>query len=260
MAPIIPEKETQAIKEKLAEDLKKSVRLTLFVEPEATLAVPGRPPTLNKETKQLVEEIVALSDKISLTAIDPAQETDVSQQFGVDKVPAIVLDADSNHNMRFFGFPGGFEFATFLQSMIMASQGKSGLSLDAKLALAKIDRDIQVQVFTTPTCPHCPTVAAMAMAMALENPYIKAEVIESTEFPHLVAKYQISGVPTVILSDTFMFVGAEPEESFVDAVMQTYNKLRSSVLEIPTSGKLQMPGQKKNEPPTGGSSSLIIAR
>ena len=151
MAAIIPEKDSELIKAKLAEELKNPVKLTVFVEPEATLAVPGRPPTLNKETQQLVEEIASLSNKLSVTAVDPAQQPKVAEEYGIDKVPAIVIDSDSKHNMRFYGFPGGFEFANLLQCIIMASQKKTGLSSQTKLALAKIDRDIQVQVFTTPT-------------------------------------------------------------------------------------------------------------
>lgn len=269
MANLISEKDVEVIKALFDEEMKGPVKISVFAEPAATLPVPGRPPTYNKECQQLMEELSALSDKITLEVIDPGQQADVAEKFGIDKTPAVVIDSPANnHNLRFYGLPGGREFPNLLQGIVMASQGKSGLTANTKLALAKIDKDIHVQVFTTPTCPYCPPLASMALAMAQENPHIKAEIVEITEFPHVAAKYQIQGVPTVVLSDVLMFVGAVPEENFVDAVNQAYNKVRApSGLEIPkTSSGLELPGQQqtqnKKKPPesSGGGSGLIIAR
>lgn len=266
MTTLIPEKDVEIIKALFTEELKNPVKLSIFVEPAATLSVPGRPPTFNKECKQLMEELASFSDKITLEVIDPGQQADIAEKFGVDKTPAVVIDSvANNHNVRFYGLPGGREFPNLLQGIVMASQGKSGLAANTKLALAKIDKDIQVQVFTTPTCPYCPPLASMAIAMAQENPHIKAEIVEISEFPHVATKYQIQGVPTVILSDVLMFVGAVPEENFIDAINQAYDKLRAPSLEIPKSGiGLELPGQqqhpKRKPPETGGSSGLIIAR
>ncbi len=269
MANLISEKDVEVIKALFEEEMKGPVKISVFAEPAATLSMPGRPPTYNKECQQLMEELSALSDKITLEVIDPGQQADIAEKFGIDKTPAVVIDSPAgNHNLRFYGLPGGREFPNLLQGIVMASQGKSGLAANTKLALTKIDKDIQIQVFTTPTCPYCPPLASMALAMAQENPHIKAEIVEITEFPHVAAKYQIQGVPTVILSDVLMFVGAVPEENFVDAINQAYDKLRSPSLEIPraSSSGLELPGQQtpaKRKPPetTGGNSSgLIIAR
>ena len=262
MATLIPEKDVEVIKALFTEELKNPVKISVFVEPAATLSMPGRPPTYNKECKQLMEELASLSDKITLDVIDPGQQADIAEKFGIDKTPAVVIDsAANNHNIRFYGLPGGREFPNLLQGIVMASQGKSGLAANTKLALTKIDKDIQVQVFTTPTCPYCPPLASMAIAMAQENSHVKAEIVEITEFPHVASKYQIQGVPTVILSDVLMFVGAVPEENFIDAINQAYDKVRAPSLEIPraSSSGLEIPGQqaKKKPPQTSGGSGLI---
>ena len=60
----------------------------------------------------------------------------------------------------------------------------------------------------------------LAHQFAIESEHIRADMVEVTEFPHLIQKYQVMGVPrTVINEDTFL-EGAVPESVFLDAVLQ----------------------------------------
>lgn len=45
-------------------------------------------------------------------------------------------------------------------------------------------------------------------------------MVEVSEFPHLVQKYQVSGVPKTIINETASVVGHVPEEDLLDAVLQ----------------------------------------
>lgn len=51
--------------------------------------------------------------------------------------------------------------------------------------------------------------------MALENPKISASVVDATEFPDLVRRYRINGVPKTVVNDRVEILGAQPEEIFV---------------------------------------------
>jgi len=64
--------------------------------------------------------------------------------------------------------------------------------------------------------------------MALANPKIKADVIEATEFPHLVQRYNIRGVPKVVINDRVEFEGAVPEPTFLEQVTKAIEKGRPS--------------------------------
>lgn len=59
--------------------------------------------------------------------------------------------------------------------------------------------------------------------MAMENDLIRADMIEATEFPHLVTKYQVRGVPLTVVNETVFIEGARPEPLFVDAVLSALN-------------------------------------
>ena len=54
--------------------------------------------------------------------------------------------------------------------------------------------------------------------MAIESPRIRADIVEATEFPDLVARYGVRGVPKTILNDRLSIEGAVPEPELVAAV------------------------------------------
>ncbi len=56
--------------------------------------------------------------------------------------------------------------------------------------------------------------------MALESPHVKADVVEASEFPHLVGKYHVVGVPKVVINETVQFEGAQPEDRYLDHVLK----------------------------------------
>jgi hypothetical protein len=60
--------------------------------------------------------------------------------------------------------------------------------------------------------------------MASENPHIRADVVEASEFPHLVQKYRIMGVPKTVVNEKVQFEGAVPENRFLVEVMKAQKK------------------------------------
>ena len=55
--------------------------------------------------------------------------------------------------------------------------------------------------------------------MALANPKITAACVEATDYPDLVRKYAISGVPKTVVNDRVEILGAIPEPAFVRQVL-----------------------------------------
>ena len=46
-------------------------------------------------------------------------------------------------------------------------------------------------------------------------------MIEATEFPDLVQRYKVTGVPKTVVDDQIEILGAQPEEIFVQQALQT---------------------------------------
>ena len=60
--------------------------------------------------------------------------------------------------------------------------------------------------------------------MAMASPNVTAEVFEVQEFPEAARQYQVMGVPKTIINDTSEFVGAVPDEVFLNAILQAIGK------------------------------------
>lgn len=57
--------------------------------------------------------------------------------------------------------------------------------------------------------------------MAMESPYIQAEMVEAMEFPELANQFDVSGVPqTTINMGAGTTVGAVPEEDLLEEIQR----------------------------------------
>jgi glutaredoxin-like protein len=218
--PLIPESEAEKLRAHLEKQLASPVTIDLFTRPESRIIVPGRECEACEDTHALMREIAALSDKITLNIYDFYADPQKPQAFGVDRIPAIVLRGAARGKVRYLGIPAGYEFASFLEDLGDVSGGKTDLSEETKTALKSLDQDIHIQVFVTPTCPFCPGAARLAHKMAVESERVTADVVEASEFPDLVQRYRVQGVPKIVVNDAVEFVGAQPEDSFLEHVLK----------------------------------------
>lgn len=209
---LIPERQRGAIRERL-EGMEGPVKLVMFTEegPECPYC---------RETRQLLEELAELSDKLTVEVHPFQMEKELAERFGVDKVPAIVFlgEGEKDYGMRFYGIPTGYEFGTLLEGILDVSRGSTGLSERTKEVLRQLRREVHIQVFVTPTCPYCPGAARLAHQMALEGEKVRADVVEVTEFPHLAARYHVYAVPKTVINEVLWVEGAMPEEHLLREV------------------------------------------
>jgi len=210
---MISEKDKKAVAERLSK-LTGPVKLVMFTqEMECQFC---------KETRELVEEVAALSDKISVEIRDFVKHEAEAKKLGIDKIPAIGVfgKGDKDYGIRFYGIPTGYEFMSLLESIEIVSKGESGLSATGREKIKELNKPVHLQVFVTPTCPYCPRAVVQAFRMAVESPIVTASMVEATEFPHLANKYQVSGVPHTVIGDSSQpMIGAYPEAAALDMIL-----------------------------------------
>ena len=172
--------------------------------------------------RQVVDEVAGLSERISVEEVNLVLDREKSAQFGIDRIPAIVLLRDgADTRMRFLGAPAGYEFSSLVESILLAGTDDSGLTDESKRLIAeKVTGPLDIKVFVTPTCPHCPRAVTLAHRMAVESPNISATCVEATEFHDLSRQYRVTGVPKTVASGGAEILGALPEEEFVRGVFE----------------------------------------
>ncbi len=108
-------------------------------------------------TRQLLEEVIPLSDKLSLVVHDLKAEPEMAQLYKVEgKAPAIVVNARdgqtvTDYGIRYLGVPSGHEFSTLINDLLMVSNRDSGLSPEMRTYLKGLTQPLHMEVFTTPT-------------------------------------------------------------------------------------------------------------
>lgn len=176
-----------------------------------------------EDTKEILEELAELSEKIDLQILDKDQNADQVTQYQVDKFPAIVFvkEDGTDTGARFYGIPSGYEFGTLIEDIIDLGTGKVQLSQSTIDQLANLTQDVHMQVFVTPTCPHCPRAVRLAHQMAMVSPRVRGEMVEAMEFPDLSNKYNVYGVPKTVINDgKAEQEGAVPEDYILQKIFE----------------------------------------
>lgn len=141
--PIIQAKDREFLVKEFAEKLTHPVRLVMVTQEfECQFC---------RETRQLVEEIAETSDKIHAEIYDFLEDKEVVDLYGIERIPAVAVIGEKDYGVRFYGIPSGYEFSSLVDSIEMASTGKTDLSESTKKALAGLDQGLHIQVFVTPT-------------------------------------------------------------------------------------------------------------
>ncbi len=145
---LISKKDADALREEFAAQLINPVKLVMFTQTAEC--------QFCAETRQIVEEVAALSDKIEAVIYDYVADKAMADTYGIDKIPAIALlgvkdEQDRDYGIRFYGIPSGYEFATIIEDIVAVSRGESGVKPATQKALAGLTEPVHIQVFVTPT-------------------------------------------------------------------------------------------------------------
>jgi len=200
--------------QKRLKDMKDPVRLTLFTQKL------DQGCQYCTETETLLKELAELSDKIELNMLNFVTDTEAKERYGIERIPSIIIEDTQDYGIRYYGIPSGYEFATLLETVISMSKNEFGLPDELRKKVEAIDKPVHIQVFVTPTCPYCPGAAFTGYKLARYNELITADTIEVSEFPGLGQKYQVMGVPKVVINEEHSFEGALPDEQFIEKVTE----------------------------------------
>lgn len=108
------------------------------------------------DTQQLLEEVVEISDNLSISIYDLDDDADVAEKFNVDKAPGIVItakngDVVSDYGVRYAGIPSGHEFSALIQDILLVAGRDSGLAQETREFLKELSEPVLLHVFATPT-------------------------------------------------------------------------------------------------------------
>lgn len=205
MENLLNEEVSGQIKEYLS-PMKKPITLVLFTDGQCQTC---------KETEQLLGEVSGLSEKITVVKKD--LESQEAKDYEITLTPSFVILNDQNEylGVKFNGIPAGHEINSFLSALVDMSGQDFGFDASVKARLDKLTRKVNIKVFVTLSCPHCPGAVSNAHRLAMSHPLIEGEMIEAQTFPDLSNQYNVSGVPKIVIDENRELVGNQPIEAFL---------------------------------------------
>jgi glutaredoxin-like protein len=175
-------------------------------------------------TRELVEELAALSEMVDLEIYDFVKDEDKVKTYAIDKIPATIVLGDKDYGIRFYGVPAGYEFMSLIEGIVDVGKRSHGLPDALVKQLQQVDQPVRMQAMVSPTCPYCPRAVRTAHKFAMASDLITGDMVEVSEFPHLAVKYGVQGVPNTIINETESVLGAQAEREFARAVLKSIGK------------------------------------
>jgi alkyl hydroperoxide reductase subunit F len=144
----------------------------------------------SRELDELLQEIAALSDKISLRRDDSDAR---KPSFAINRVGTDI-------GVRFAGIPMGHEFTSLVLALLQVGGHPSKTTADVIEQVRNLDGEYKFETYFSLSCQNCPDVVQALNLMSVLNPSIQHVAIDGALYQDEVEARQVMSVPTVFLN------------------------------------------------------------
>ena len=158
----------------------------------------------SRELGELLAEIAALSDQVSLVHADNKR----APSFMICRVGTDI-------GVRFAGLPMGHEFTSLVLALLQVGGHPSKAAQDLLDQVRQLDGDYAFESYFSQSCQNCPDVVQALNLMAVLNPRITHTAIDGALFKDEVDARKVMAVPTVFLNGELFGQGRMELEQIV---------------------------------------------
>jgi NADH-dependent peroxiredoxin subunit F len=161
------------------------------------------------DMRALLKDIAEASPRVTVT------ET----RGGPQRTPSFQINRPGQTTgPRFAGLPMGHEFTSLVLALLQVGGYPPKVEQALLEQIRALDGDFDFEVYVSLTCHNCPDVVQALNLMAVQNPRIRATMIEGGLFQQEIEERRIMGVPTVFLNGTLFGSGRMSLEEIVAKV------------------------------------------
>ncbi len=189
-------------------ELERPVELFVGLGPEETPGVGSGDIDFGAEMVRVCEGLAELGEAVTCRVEEEPES--------FPRFPAVSIRPDGQDaGVRYDGLPWGYELASLVGGIVEAGRTELTLRPESLTALAELDHDLALEVFVTPTCPHCPPAVLLAYRCAFASERVTAAAIEANEFPQLSQELGVRSVPRIVVDGEPRWDGSVPEAEFL---------------------------------------------
>tara|TARA_B100001123_G_scaffold451152_1_gene627786 strand:+ start:8801 stop:10513 length:1713 start_codon:yes stop_codon:yes gene_type:complete len=207
---VIPENVLAALRQRF-DTLQAPVTIDYFHQDESSLVVPGAPPSSPcpacGPTKETLEDLVGVSQKLRLVTHDFNAESQLVENWGVERVPAILLRRGGGAPpLRYYGLPAGHFFEVLIE-VLSAFPAPPSPPAALSEVLNGLTETLSLIVVGSMGHPAAAQAVANAYQLALYSNKIETAVVEIETFPELVQQNGLRELPATIVAGKHGFSG-----------------------------------------------------
>ena len=142
------------------------------------------------ETRDLLQEIAALSDRIAL--IDDGDDP---------RRPSFAIrPAGEAAMLTFAGLPMGHEFNSLVLALLQAGGHPPKIAPETVAQIKGLEGAYRFETYFSQSCQNCPEVVQALNALSVLNPRVRHVAIDGAAFPAETAAREIMAVPSIFLN------------------------------------------------------------
>ena len=150
----------------------------------------------SKASSDLQSLLTDISDSSSLISVTESRGDNLRKpSFSVNR-------PSENHGPRFAGLPMGHEFTSLILALLQVGGYPPKVAPDVLAQIRGLDGDFDFEIYISLSCHSCPDVVQALNLMAVQNPRIRATMIDGSLFQDEIKARQVMAVPTVYLNGT----------------------------------------------------------
>lgn len=205
----------QLIRDTLTE-LKQPVRLVLFMSDVQCDSC--------AQVLELARAVKDASPKIGLETYDLIMDRDKTKEYGVQRVPSLIVQGPGAWSVAFSGVVEGVSLILMLDAIRGISHGRSWLPESVHATLRMHEKPVSLRVILDNDCTLCRPVAETAVGLALSNRLVTTELIVADDYPELLAKHKVKILPYTLFGTALHLEGHVPEDTFLEMVFHAAEK------------------------------------
>lgn len=165
---------------------------------------------ISKELQQFITALTKQTDKLKLMLSSTSVNT--------NETPCVrILREDgTDSGIAFHGVPGGHEFNSFILGLYNVAGPGQPLDEAQLKQIHSISTRKKIQILVTLSCSKCPDLVIAAQHIAAKNPLVTVDIYDVLQFPTLKEKYNVMGVPCLILNETQVSFGKKNMEQLLE--------------------------------------------
>ncbi|VTS42554.1 NADH dehydrogenase [Streptococcus pseudoporcinus] len=161
----------------------------------------------SKKMQEFLEEIVAMSDHISLASSD------------LDRIPSFgIAKQEEEPRVTFAGIPLGHEFTSFILALLQVSGRPPKVDQEIIDRIKSIEKPMHFETYASLSCHNCPDVVQAFNIMAVLNPNISHTMIEGGMFQDEVKEKGIMSVPAVFFENELFHSGRATIDQLLEKI------------------------------------------